>query len=182
MGELTVLLAAVRAGQPGAVDALVTLTYKEIHDLAHQRLRRSQAITLLDTTSLVHECYLRLVKIGELKVADRTHFIAYAARAMRSIVVDFARQRQTDRRGGGDARLTVGTNVPEREATDEVIRIDEALAELATIDPRLAEVVELKYFGGLTHDEIADVQGVNERTVRRDWEKARLLLHRELTT
>lgn len=181
MGEMTVLLSAVRAGQPGAVDALVALTYKEIHDLAHQRLRRNAAITLLDTTSLVHECYLRLVQLGELKVADRTHFIAYAARAMRSIVIDLARQRQADRRGGGATDLTVDTSIAEREDTDEVIRIDEALAELSTVDPRLAGVVELKYFGGLTHDEIAQVLGVNERTVRRDWEKARLFLHRELT-
>jgi RNA polymerase sigma factor (TIGR02999 family) len=181
MGELTALLAAVRAGQPGAVDALVALTYKEIHDLAHRRLRQNAAITLLDTTSLVHECYLRLVQLGEIQVADRTHFIAYAARAMRSIVIDLARRRRAERHGGGVPDLTVDTNVSDGQNAEEVIRVDEALVELATIDTRLAELVELKYFGGLTHEEIAQLQGVNERTVRRDWEKARLFLHRELT-
>jgi DNA-directed RNA polymerase specialized sigma24 family protein len=94
MGELTLLLAAVRAGEPGAVDRVVAMTYDELHTLAHRRLSRSPSISLMDTTSLVHECYLRLVKVGELNAADRPHFMGYAARTMRSIIVDLLRRRR----------------------------------------------------------------------------------------
>ena len=181
MGELTLMLAAVRAGEPGAVDRVVALTYRELHSLAHQRLSRSPSITLLDTTSLVHECYLRLVKLGELQASDRVHFMGYAACTMRSIVVDLLRRKMAERRGGSDRHVTLGTDIGEDGAeAEQILRVDAALRELAKLEKRLADVVELKYFAGLTHGEIAEALGVNERTVRRDWEKARLLLHREL--
>jgi RNA polymerase sigma factor (TIGR02999 family) len=182
MGELTRLLAAVRAGEPGALDRVVSATYRELHSLAHQRLSRSPAVTLLDTTSLVHECYLRLVNVGELHTTDRAHFMGYAAHAMRSIVVDLLRRRLADRRGHGERNLALGTDISEAPAgSEQVLQIDAALEELAKIDQRLAGVVELKYFAGLTNDEIAATLCVNERTIRRDWDKARVLLRRSLS-
>ena len=181
MGELTRLLAAVRAGEPGAVDRVVSATYQELHSLAHQRLSRSPAITLLDTTSLVHECYLRLVNVGELHATDRAHFMGYAARAMRSIVVDLLRRRLVERRGSGDRKVTLGTDIRgDLAGSEQVLQVNDALEELAKLDRRLVDVVELRYFAGLTNDEIAETLGVNERTIRRDWDKARVLLHREL--
>jgi RNA polymerase sigma factor (TIGR02999 family) len=182
MGEFTRLLEAARSGQSGAVDRIVALTYQELRDLAHRRLRQTAQITLLDTGALVHECYLRLVKVGELNVEDRAHFLGYAGRVMRSIVVDFARARLAERRGGRAPHITVPTDIPDPAAAaeQEIVRVDDALQELARLDARLVQVVELKYFGGLNSDEIAAVLGIRERSVRRDWQKARVLLHQEL--
>src|SRR6202043_546287 len=162
MGELTRLLEAARNGQSGAVDQIVVLTYQELRELAHQRLRRVPKITLLDTGALVNECYLRLVKVGELNAGDRAHFLGYAARVMRSIVVDFARERLAQRRGGDHLRVSVGTDIPDPAAAaeEEVVRVDEALQELARLDARLAQVVELKYFGGLKSEEMAAGVGI----------------------
>ncbi len=170
MGELTRLLEAARNGQSGAVEQIVALTYQELRELAHQRLRRAPQITLLETGALVNECYLRLVKVGEINAGDRAHFLGYAARVMRSI-------------GGGNApHITVGTDIadPAAPAEEEVVRVDEALQELARLDARLVQVVEMKYFGGLKSEEIALALGIAERSVRRDWQKARVLLHEEL--
>lgn len=135
-------------------------------------------MTSLDTTSLVHECYLRLVSLGQLHTRDRAHFLAYAARAMRSIVVDFVRQRFAKRRGGDEIRVTFATEVRDSIVIGEeqIMQVDEALEELAILDPRLVEVVEMKYFAGFTVEQIAETRGVTTRTIRRDWEKARLLL------
>jgi RNA polymerase sigma factor (TIGR02999 family) len=182
VGEFTRLLQAARDGQSGAVDQIIALTYQELREIAHQRLRRSPKITLLDTGALVHECYLRLVKLGELNVADQAHFLGYAARAMRSIVVDFARERVAARRGGDARHVTVGTDLPDPAAAaeEEVVRVNDALEKLGQLDVRLVQVVELKYFGGLSSDEIAAALGIAERSVRRDWQKARVLLHEEL--
>ena len=152
MGELTLLLAAVRAGEPGAVDRVVAMTYRELHSLAHQRLSRSPSITLLDTTSLVHECYLRLVKLGELQASDRVHFMGYAACTMRSIVVDLLRRKMAERRGGSDRHITLGTDIGEDGAeAEQILRVDAALRELAKLEKRLADVVEPKYIAGNTH-------------------------------
>lgn len=182
MGEFTRLLEAVRGGEPGAVDQVVALTYRELRVLAHQRLQRAPRITLLDTTALVHECYLRLVRLGELNAPDRARFLGYAARVMRSIIVDFARQRLSLRRGGDALHVTMGTDIPDTAAAaeEELVRIDDALKELGRLDERLVRVVEMKYFAGLTSDEIASALDVTERTVRRDWQKARVLLHDQL--
>jgi RNA polymerase sigma factor (TIGR02999 family) len=182
MGELTRLLEAARNGQSGAVDQIVVLTYQELRELAHQRLRRVPKITLLDTGALVNECYLRLVKVGELNAGDKAHFLGYAGRVMRSIMVDFARERLAQRRGGNIQHVTAPTDIPDPAAAaeEEVIRVDEALQELARLDGRLVQVVELKYFGGLKSEEIAAALGIAERSVRRDWQKARVLLHEEL--
>jgi RNA polymerase sigma factor (TIGR02999 family) len=133
---------------------------------------------LLDTTSLVHESYLRFVQAGQLKASDRKHFLNYAGRVMRSVIVDFARERLAQRRGGDALRVTLDTGVADSVAEGEVeiVRIHEALEELAQHDARLVQVVEMRYFGGLSEAEIAESLGVHVRTVRRDWEKARLLL------
>jgi len=182
MGEFTQLLEAARNGQPGAIDRIVALTYQELRELAHQRLRRGSQITLLETGALVNECYLRLVKVGELNADDRAHFLGYAARVMRSIVVDFARARLAERRGGNAAQIAAWTDIPDpgARAEEEVVRVDEALQELGRLDARLVQVVELKYFGGLKNEEVAQALGIAARSVRRDWQKARLLLHEEL--
>lgn len=177
-GEITALIARANGGDAAAVDELFEALYADLHGLARAKLRHNAPFTLLDTTALLHESYMRLVGIGRLSVTNRAHFMAYAARTMRSIIVDFARQRLAERRGGGVADVTLDTNVAQSAAKgeDEIVRVHEALMDLAHADERLARVVELRYFGGLTEEEIAQALGVTDRTVRRDWEKARLLL------
>ena len=176
--SITLLIEAANSGDTDALNRIFAALYPELHSLARSRLRRTQPFTLLDTTALLHESYLRLVKLGQLKVENRAHFLAYAARTMRSIVVDFARSRLAERRGGGaqelslDTEIASGVHAPE----EEIVRVHDALTDLAQVDERLVRVVEMRYFGGLTEEEIGAALGVTERTVRRDWEKARLLL------
>lgn len=170
------------AGAEGSVNKtnqeLFALLYRELRQLAHSRLMRSGRVTLLDTTSLVHETFLRVARAGRLEMSDSSQFLAYGARVMRSIVVDFVRQRMAERRGGDQGRVPLdaesAAGLPSPE--DEIIRVNDALEELAKVDPRLVHVVEMRYFAGLSDDEIAAAIGMNARTVRRDWQKARLLL------
>jgi RNA polymerase sigma factor (TIGR02999 family) len=176
--RVAALLAAVRRGEAGAVDELFGLVYPDLRQMAHARLRRSGHLTLLDTTGLIHEAYLRLFNAGSLAAEDRMQFMAYAARVMRSVVVDFVRRRSADRRGGDAVHVDLddvaGGVADPREG--EVTRIDEALQELAAIDERLVRVVEMRYFAGMTEDQVADALGLSRRSVARDWEKARLFL------
>ena len=178
MDDFTHLLAQLRGGDREAMARAFAATYDELHALAHQRLRKSAPDNVLNTTALVHECYLRLSNLGQLTLADRNHFIGYSAHVMRSVVVDFARERLAQRRGAGAVLITLSTDVVGMETVDAemLLAIEEALQTLATSEPRLVEVVEMKYFAGFTVDEIAHNLGLTERTVRRDWEKARLLL------
>ena len=178
MGDLTILLDAARLGDDAALDQLCSVMYRELRQLAHARLKRNEKITLLDTTSLVHEAYLRLTKVGRLDVTDRSHFLAYAARVMRSIIVDFVRQRRADRRGGEEVHVTLNTDIAEsvHAEIDQVIRVNDALLDLEQVDGRLVRVVEMRYFAGMSEQEIAECLGVTDRTIRRDWEKARSLL------
>jgi RNA polymerase sigma factor (TIGR02999 family) len=178
MTEITMLLQAVNSGDNHAVNRLVALLYDELRGLARSRMRRSGELTLLDTTALVHESYLRLQQTDTPAFADRHHFLGYAAKAMRTIVIDIARARQAERRGGAAQHVTLDTAIGDSVARedDEILRVHEALAELAEVDERLAKVVEMRYFGGLTEAEIAACLGVTERTVQRDWQKARLFL------
>jgi RNA polymerase sigma factor (TIGR02999 family) len=178
MSEITELIHRANAGDSLARESLFAMLYQDLHALARSRLRRSETITLLDTTSLVHESYLRYVNSRDLEFADRGKFFAYAASVMRSIIVDEVRKRHAERRGGEAEHLTLNTGAVDSLAHDdgEIIGVHEALDELAALDPRLARVVEMRYFAGLTEADIAAALGVTDRTVRRDWDKARALL------
>ena len=171
--DITELLAAAKSGDANAEARLFSVLYTDLRQLAHQRLQRSKPCTLIETTALVHEAYLRLNRAGYLRITDRAHFLAYAARAMRSIVVDFVRKRGSAKRDDGvlDA-LPDPASAPE----NEILRVDQALAELALVSDRLVKVVEMRYFAGMKETEIAEALSVTERTVRRDWDKARMLL------
>ena len=178
MGEVTTLIAQARDGDRVAFDRIFELLYPELRGVAHRRLARHVRSGALDTTALVNECYLKFVRREQLASTDRAHFLAYAATVMRSIIFDAARAAQAERRGGDVAHVTLDTHLGETlpGAAEEILDVDEALSRLAAIDARLARVVEMRYFGGLTDLEIAESLGVTDRTVRRDWEKARLLL------
>jgi RNA polymerase sigma factor (TIGR02999 family) len=185
MGDVTLLLQAARQGESLAVGRLFELLYPELRRIAHARLRRRDDRFLMDTGALVHEAFLRLLDTQRLDANDRGHFLAYASRVMRSVVVDAVRQQQAERRGGGLACfVTLDTLAINAAASaggeEEILAIHEALVELAGIDERLVRVVEMRYFVGLDTQAIADALGIAPRTVERDWEKARAFLHRAL--
>lgn len=176
-GDITQLLARVRSGHPADREALYQLVYDRLKQLARQRLRGASTPTL-DVTALVHEVYLRLADASGLEWQDRQHFFATAARAMRQIIVDHARRRQASKRGGRWVATTLGDEhgAAPGIALDQVVAIDQALERLAATSPRMVRVVELCFFAGLTTDEAAAALGVTSRTVKREWQKARLLL------
>jgi RNA polymerase sigma factor (TIGR02999 family) len=178
MSEITQLLQRVNEGDAVAREPLFAALYQDLRQLARSRLRRSETITLLDTTSLVHESYLRYLNAHELSFGDRGKFFAYAASVMRSIVVDEVRKRHAERRGGSAEHVELDTGSTNELATDDdqIVRVHEALDDLAALEPRLARVVEMRYFAGLSETDIAQALGVTERTIRRDWDKARSLL------
>jgi len=178
MSRLTLLLQQAKAGDDSAREKLFVVAYDELRSLARAQLRDGGRNTLLDTTVLVHESFMRFVQAGQLHGEEEGQFYCYAARVMRSVIVDFARQRQAARRGGGAVHVSFDTQLAENlHVTDEdVVRINDALEELQKFDDRLVKVVEMRYFIGMTEARIAAVLGVTDRTVRRDWEKAKLLL------
>lgn len=178
LSDITELLASAGTGDQEAAGAAFALLYDELRRLAHSKLKRHQTITLLDTTSLLHESFLKLVGNRALPVKDRHHFFIYAASVMRSVIIDFARARLADRRGGGAQVVVLDTDLSDRLCAPEteVLRVNDALNVLAAAEPRLAQIVEMRYFGGLTEAEVAETLGLSDRTVRRDWNKARLLL------
>jgi RNA polymerase sigma factor (TIGR02999 family) len=178
LAELTELLAAARQGDEKAAGQAFSLLYDDLRRLARARLRQHQTMTLLDTTSLVHESYLKLVALDSLLVDDQRHFFAYASRVMRSVVVDYARARLAERRGGDVEHVVLDTMLSDRLGSEEhdVLRVNEALGVLAQADPELARIVEMRYFGGLTETEIGEILGMSMRSVRRSWSKARLML------
>nr|WP_316638574.1 ECF-type sigma factor [uncultured Roseateles sp.] len=177
--EIATLLRQAGAGSADAVDRLYALLYADLRRIAHAKLRFGSGPALLNTTSLVHESYLRLAKLEQLQVHDRAHFLTYAARVMRSVVVDLVREARAERRGGGQPLLTLDTAaegaLPAGDA--QILAVHEALEALAAVDQRLVRVVEMRYFVGLEMDEIAQALGVAKRTVERDWEKARSFLY-----
>jgi RNA polymerase sigma factor (TIGR02999 family) len=178
MGEVTTLIRAANSGDSDALNRLFSLLYDDLHRLAHARLRSNTRDILLDTTSLLHETYARLASVEELTLQDRQHFFAYAARAMRFIVVDFARRHHALRRGAGQLHVPLSDDVaaalPER--SDEVIRVHEALDQLEQVDPELCRLVEMRYFVGLPVGAVAEALGLSTRTVERHWLKARAIL------
>lgn len=171
----------LRAGEPEARDALFAAAYDELRRLARARLRDGGRSTLLDTQALVHETFMRAARGGQLRAADRRAFFAYASTVMRAVIIDHVRERLALRRGNGAVHCTLSPTLAEQLAPDaraeaDVLRVHEALEALAASQPRLAQVVQMRYFGGFSEAEIADTLGVTERTVRRDWDKASALL------
>ena len=178
MDELTQLIQRAQGGDEAARGRLFAVAYEDLRGQARAQLRNGGRNTLLNTTVLLHESYLRFQRAGKLAGTERGHFFAYAARVMRSVIVDLARPRQAERRGGDAVHLTLDAQLADnlKAGEDEVIQINDAIEALQSEDPRLVQVVEMRYFAGMTEQEIAEVLGVTDRTVRRDWEKARLLL------
>src|SRR5271169_935285 len=178
MSQLTELLGRIQAGDTQARDALFAAAYSELHRLAHARLRDGGRNTVLDTTCLVHESYLRFVRAGELRAEDRRAFFAYASQVMRSVIVNSMRDRLAAKRGGDLAELALAIELAANVTSDEqtVLKVHEALEVLEQADERLAQVAQMRYFGGYSGQEIAETLNVAERTVERDWEKARLIL------
>ena len=175
--DITGFLDAAREGDRGALDRVLSTLYNELHAMARRQLAGHHGQTL-DATALVHEAYLKLIGRQEARFDDRAHFFAYAASAMRSVVVDYARQRMAQKRGGDLHRVT---DLPEDiegglRLDEETLGLDTALTKLAGVDAKLAHVVELRYFAGLSELEIANLLQRSERSIRRDWQKARLFL------
>jgi RNA polymerase sigma factor (TIGR02999 family) len=178
MEQLTTLLKQMQAGDAEARDALFTAAYTELRRLARSRLRRRDRNSVLDTTALVHESYLRFVRVGELRIEDRRAFFSYAAKVMRSVIVNDVCERIAQKRGGDWVPTILSTQIAANVASDEetVLQVHEALEVLERAEPRLADVAQMRYFGGYSEPEIAETLGVSLRTVQRDWEKARLIL------
>jgi RNA polymerase sigma factor (TIGR02999 family) len=184
-GPVTELLARWRQGDQEALEAIVPLVYKELHDLAHGYLRREHPGHTLQSMALVHEAYLRLVDQKPLDINDRSHFIAVAARLMRQILVDYARSRGAAKRGAG---LKVGLSAAAARADSraesayeiDLMALDDALSELARLDERQEKIVELRYFGGMTNEEVALALGISPATVKREWTVAKAWLSRRI--
>ncbi len=177
-GDITALLLAAREGDPEVLDRLFPLVYDELRAVAHNRLAAERDGHTLNTTALVHETYVKLVDQTRVQWRDRAHFFAVAARAMRRILVDHARRHATDKRGGGLRRVPLEVaELTVTERAEVLIEIDDAVERLGKLDDRLGQVVECRFFGGLTEEETAAALGVTARTVRRDWRKARGLLY-----
>jgi RNA polymerase sigma factor (TIGR02999 family) len=178
MNHLTELLRRTKAGDAEARNTLFSSAYADLHRLARARLRDGGRSTMMDTTSLVHESDLRFMSAGELRAEDRREFFAYASQVMRSVILNCVRDRTAQKRGGESMAITlpiqIAADIP--DAQDTIVRIHDALEVLEEADPRLAQVAQMRYFGGNSQKETAETIEVTERTVRRDWEKARLFL------
>lgn len=175
--EITRWLDAARGGDRSALDRVLGTLYNELHSMARRQLAGQYGQTL-DATALVHEAYLKLIGRRDVQFDDRAHFFAYAASAMRSVVVDYARQRLAQKRGGDLHRVTELPDDVEGglRLDEDMLGLDTALTKLAGVDAKLAQVVELRYFAGLSEQEIAELMKRSERSIRRDWQKARLFL------
>lgn len=182
-GEVTELLLAWSEGKHSALDQLVPLVYPELRRLAHGYMRGEREGHTLQTSALINEAYLRLVDSARVNWRDRTHFMAVSAQLMRRILVDFARARQCQKRGCGDRPLPLDAAFNlHRMRSRELVKLDDALNQLAKLYPKKAQVVEMRYFGGLTEEETAGALGVSRKTIIRDWHFARAWLHRALSS
>ena len=179
--DITDLLLAHREGDRDAFEALVPLVYQDLRTIARRQLARHRRGSTLDTTALVHETYLKLVDQSRGTATDRAHFFALAARVMRQVVVDYARRRSAQKRGGGGVKLTLDrVQVPLEAQAELVLAIDQALERLTDVNERLTRVFECRFFVGLTDQETADALDLSLRTVQRDWMKSKAWLRSEL--
>lgn len=179
--DITRLLIAWRNGEAEALDNLMPLVHRELKRIARNFMRRQRVGHTLQTTALVNEAFVRLVDSDKVNWQDRSHFYAMSAQLMRRVLVDAARRRNSAKRGGERIQVTLADDVRSVEPDRvDVVAIDDALKRLATLNQRQCQIVELRYFGGLTEDEIAETLNVSPRTVRRDWNIARAWLYREL--
>jgi RNA polymerase sigma-70 factor (ECF subfamily) len=179
--QITSLLQAWRGGDSQALDALVPLVFRELHQIAHREMRRERAGHTLQTTALVNEAYVRLMGVTQVNWQDRLHFFAIASQVMRRVLVDAARSRAYAKRGAGLSFVPFDErNLASPDRSAEFVRLDDALGELARLDPRKVQVVEMRYFGGLSVEEIAQVLQVSEGTVLRDWKLAKAWLTQQL--
>ena len=180
--EITQLLAEWSNGNQGALDKLYPLVYEELRRLAHRYMRRERKDHTLQTTALINEAYLRLIDQKSVHWENRAHFFSISAQIMRRILIDYARRYQYAKRGGGAKKISLDdAAVVAKERAAELLMLDEALMSLAERDPRRSQVVELRFFGGLSNEEIASVLKVSPNTVTRDWNLARAWLYRELS-
>ncbi len=180
--DITGLLLDWGSGDKAALDRLIPLVYKELRRMAHQYMRRERAGNTLQTSALINEAYIRLIDYKKMRWQDRAHFFAVAAQAMRRILVERARSRGRDKRGGAAQRVSLdeAADVAAERAAD-IIALDDALTYLSAIAPRKGQIVELRYFGGLNIDETAEVLGVSSPTVQREWRAAKAWLYRAIS-
>jgi RNA polymerase sigma factor (TIGR02999 family) len=179
--QITDLLLEIRAGSPDAMDRLFHAVYGQLRRIASRQMRGERAGHTLSTTGLVHETYLKLADQSRVQWEDRAQFYRIASCAMRRILVDYARRHRAERRGGELRRVTLDGEAAAPERAETLLALDEALERLASLNPRLSQVVECRYFGGLTEEETAEALRLTSRTVQRDWAKARGWLYLELS-
>jgi RNA polymerase sigma-70 factor, ECF subfamily len=181
MSEVTRILTAIEQGDPTAADQLLPLVYDELHRLARSYFRRERGEHTLQPTALVHEAYIRMVD-QKSPMETRGHFLAVAATQMRRILMDYARKHRAERRGGGGQKVMLEDTMAIAEQRPlDMISLDTALGQLSMLDPEQARLVELRFFGGLSVEETAEVMGVSPATIKRSWSSARAFLHREMT-
>ena len=179
-GQVTVLLKAMKSGDPSAADKLFPLVYQELHRLAAAYMHRERKDHTLQPTALINEAYLRLAR-EDIDWQNHKHFIGVAANVMRRVLVDHARAHKAAMRGGGFVRVELADNIAiSEERSNEVLMLDDALTRLEALNPRQAKVVELRYFGGLSVEQVASILGVAPRSVKRDWALARVWLFKEI--
>ena len=180
-GQVTRLLASVREGNRDAIDRVFDLVYAELHSAARRQLARARPGQTLETTVLVHEAYLKLVDSAQSNWADRGHFFAVAAKAMRQIIIDYARWTTRQKRGGGVHKISLeDVDVASEDRAGELIALDEALTKLESLSERLARLVELRFFAGLSIEETAETMSMPPHQVKREWRKARAFLFQSL--
>lgn len=180
-GDVTQLLVDFQEGDPEAANRLWSEVYDELRRMAHHKLRHERQGHTMSTTALVHEAYLKLVDQTRVEWEDRLHFFAMSSRIMRNILIDYARRRSAQKRGGNAPHINLDDAIVSADMSAQVfLALDDALKQLTSIDERLGRVVEYRFFGGMQEKEIAEVLGISKRTVRRDWRKAKAWLARAL--
>lgn len=180
--DLTQILNAISAGEERSADAILPLVYDELRAIAVGHLQQERSGHTLQATALVHETYVRLVDQSRVHWTGRAHFLAIAATMMRRILVNHAKARQCDKRGGGAARMELAIDTPQwPERSLDLLALDEAMCKFAELDPQQCKIVELRFFGGLTANETAQVVGISERTVHREWTSAKAWLRGEIS-